>query len=244
MRSVFVTGTDTDAGKTTVSVAILQAAAARGLVAAAMKPVESGCRRVEGALLPADAERLTSSASPTLPRGFELTCPYRFEPPVAPSVAAHDAGLRVELDVIARAHATLAAYGPDLLLVEGAGGLLVPLDDERGTTIADLAVRLGAPVLVVARDRLGVINHTLLTLEVAAARGLTVLGVVLNVVDEREVVPSNLQQLRRHAAVPVLGRMPAHGLGVSRQQLGAVAERELDLSPLLGPVRASRAGRP
>lgn len=232
MRGLFVTGTDTDAGKTTVGAAVLRAAARRGLVAAAMKPVESGCSRHEGALRPADAASLAAAVSPSMPRDLASICPYRFEPPVSPHVAAREAGVRIDLDVIARAHDSLVARDPDLLLVEGAGGLLVPLDDE-GTTIADLAKRLGHPLLVVARDRLGVLSHTLLTLEVAASRGLPVAGVVLNVVDEREVVPSNLDEIRRHAGVEVLGRMPM--LSSIEGDHADTVERSLLLDVLLGP---------
>ncbi|MCB9717439.1 MAG: dethiobiotin synthase [Myxococcales bacterium] len=236
MRGLFVTGTDTDVGKTTVSLALLRAAAQRGLSIAAMKAVETGCRREADQLVPADALHLRAACWPSSPPPIELVCPHRFEPPVAPSVAARAAGERIDLERIDRAHATLAGSDPDLLLVEGAGGLLVPLDDD-GLTIADLAARLGHPLLVVARDRLGMISHTLLTLEVAAARGLPVAGVILNVVDEHELVPSNLDELLRHARVPVLGRMPAlpRPDPTAAPQLGAIAERSLELDRLLGP---------
>ena len=110
--------------------AVLRAAAQRGLSIAAMKAVETGCRREADQLVPADALHLRAACWPSSPPPIELVCPHRFEPPVAPSVAARAAGERIDLERIDRAHATLAGSDPDLLLVEGAGGLLVPLEPQ------------------------------------------------------------------------------------------------------------------
>jgi dethiobiotin synthetase len=222
MRGVFVTGTDTGVGKTTVSRALLGAAVARGLRAVAMKPIETGCCRVHGELIASDADALSKAANQRAP--YEWCCPYRFEPPVAPSVAARQAGVRIEFGVIQRAHDALVTSSPDFLLLEGAGGLLVPVDDE-GRTFADLVQHFGYPVILVARDRIGVINHTLLTLEAARRRGIEVRGVVLNAVDEAECVTGNLQELQR-LGVASLGRFPATAPGTD---LAQVAERELRL---------------
>lgn len=255
MRSLFVTGTDTDVGKTTVSRALLLAAARRGMRVAAMKPIETGCSRPGlakrvwgqgGRLIASDALRLTRGLPNALTgdqAAYDHVCPYRFEPPVSPSVASREAGVDIALKVIDRAHQAIVALAPDFLLVEGAGGLLVPIDD-RSTTIADVALYLGHPLLVVVRDRLGAINHTLLTVEVAQARGLTVSGVVLNRVDLAEVVPSNLDELRRHCPVPVLGALPQLRPAFSpfgrawRRVLGSddgeCIEEALDLDLILG----------
>jgi dethiobiotin synthetase len=170
LRGLFVTGTDTGVGKTTISAALLRHARRRGLTPIPFKPVETGCNGP-----PADATRLWNAARP--PTALSETCLYALRLPAAPSLAARAEGTRVDLDlVVERAHA-LADQG-DFLLVEGAGGLLVPYVD-RLTTV-ELARRLGLPLLVVARTTLGTLNHTALTLREAAHSGLAVAGIVFN----------------------------------------------------------------
>ncbi|MBI4699558.1 MAG: dethiobiotin synthase [Deltaproteobacteria bacterium] len=232
LKQWFVTGTDTGVGKTTLCRALLAAAAARGLRTAAMKPAESGCRRDprEG-LVPADALALRQAASVAIDLG--AICPYRFEAAVAPGVAAEELGETIDFTHIGRCRERICEAGPDLLLIEGAGGLLVPLG--AGRTIADLARFLGAPLLVVARDSLGTINHTLLTVEVARGRGLAVGAVVLSACtpDTPEgLAASNAREIERGCAVPVLGRLP-HVRG--GEDLASVAEHALGVGRLVGP---------
>jgi dethiobiotin synthetase len=170
-RGVFVTGTDTGVGKTLVACALVRGLRSRGLDVGVMKPVETGV----GAAGPLDARALREAAGVQDP--LDLVCPYAFALPAAPTVAAAAEGRGIELEGIRRAFATLASrHG--CMVVEGAGGLLVPLAD--GVSMADLARALGLPLLVVARASLGTINHTLLTLEVARARALRVAGVVIS----------------------------------------------------------------
>ncbi len=166
-RGVFVVGTDTGVGKTTVSLALVHAFTSAGRRLAVMKPCETGNGDDAARLLAATGRRLDA----------QLVNPYRFPLPAAPEIAARRAGLRIELGVIHQAYEALSRDA-DLTLVEGAGGLLVPLAD--GLTIADLILRLDLPVLIVARTQLGTINHTLLTAEVARRRGLRVLGVIFS----------------------------------------------------------------
>ena len=230
MRGLFVTGTDTGVGKTMISTALLQAARARGLRVAAMKPVETGCTRDEGGLLPSDALQLARSSSPALGIRLDDVCPYRFELPAAPSVAAVAARASIVIEVIQRAHARLLRAAPDLLVVEGAGGLLVPTGPDE--TIADLARTFGYPILIVAPNRLGTINHTLLTIEVARHRGLTVAGVVLNASGDDPTTSTNAGEIERLGRTRVLGsfpHFPAHESG----DLATVAEQSLDLTELL-----------
>ena len=226
----FVTGTDTGVGKTTVGVALLAAAAARGHETAAMKPLESGCARgADGALVPEDALRLAAAA--TGRASLDDVCPYRFEAPVAPGVAAEAQGVAIDRSVVAAALARVmerSSWG----LVEGAGGLLVPLGG--GLTIADLVVWTGFPLLIVARPGLGTINHSLLTVEVARARGIEVAGVVLaSAAGETDATAawSNARENQRHGSVPVLG-----WLGWSADQgaraLGAMAVTSLAMDVL------------
>ena len=170
-QGLFVTGTDTSVGKTVVACALAETLRRRHVDVGVMKPIETGV----GPQGPLDAISLRESAGVDDP--LELICPQRFELPAAPSVAAAHEGRRVDRAAIRRAFDSLAARH-DRMLVEGAGGLLVPI--EPGWFMADLARDLGLPLLVVTRASLGTVNHTLLTLEVAAARGLAIAGVVIS----------------------------------------------------------------
>jgi dethiobiotin synthetase len=173
VRGCLVTGTDTGVGKTVLAGAIVAALAARGERVAAYKPVVTGTDEPPDPAWPPDDALLAAAAGGT---DREAVAPERFGPPVSPHLAAELAGH--ELDpaaLVARAHA--AAEGADALVVEGVGGLLVPLTPR--WTIRDLARELALPLIVAARPALGTINHTLLTLEAARAAGLDVRAVVL-----------------------------------------------------------------
>jgi dethiobiotin synthetase len=170
LAGLFVTGTDTAVGKTTVAVALLAAARRRGLRPIPFKPVETGCDPD-----PEDAAALRRAAASSLP--LATICPYALRLPAAPAAAAAAQNLELDLAELA-AQARAAATAGDFLLVEGAGGLLVPY--ARAATAADLAAALGLPLLVVARTALGTVNHTALTLREAARSGLAVAGLVLN----------------------------------------------------------------
>ena len=175
-RGLFVTGTDTGVGKTMVSVALLRLARRRGLTPIPFKPAETGCDPH-----PADARALWLAARPPVAEADVVR--YAFRLPAAPAQAAAAEGAHIELQQITdRAHA-LAEKG-DLLIVEGAGGLLVPY--AAGLTCADIAARLKLPLLVVARTALGTVNHTALTLREAARASLEVAGVILNRTTEAE----------------------------------------------------------
>ena len=162
MSALLVTGTDTGIGKTFVACALAHALRAHGRTVAVMKPVETGVVSA-----PEDALRLREAAADPAP--LEDICPYRLRAPLAPAVAARAEGVTIDLarlETLIRRRQAAA----DVLLVEGAGGLLVPIRD--GITYADLAARLGLPLLVVAANRLGTINHCALTARVAAAAAL------------------------------------------------------------------------
>ncbi len=201
----FVTGTDTGVGKTVVACALLRALRARGIDAGGMKPIETGV----GPDGPRDAMALLAAAGGRDTLGS--VCPQRFALAAAPTVAAAAEGRCVDLDSIRRAFSALAARHSHLV-VEGAGGLLAPAAE--GASMADLAAELGLPLLVVARASLGTINHTRLTLEAAAARGLPLAGVVIS-----------------HGATP----LPAADLAnfaALRSELGALLVGEI---PTLAP---------
>ena len=176
MSVLLVTGTDTGVGKTWVSCGVLRAARAAGLRVAARKPAETGCDAdATGKLVGADAVALHAAAGADEP--LEAVCPIRLPDPLAPSFAARRAGVAIDVREVA-ASCRRRAREVDLLLVEGAGGLLVPLAGRYA--FADLARELDARLLLVVGARLGAINHALLSLELAATRGLPVAGIVVN----------------------------------------------------------------
>lgn len=199
MRGVFVTGTDTGAGKTVVAGAICAALAARGEQVAAFKPVVTGLDEEPGEW-PPDHE-LLAAASGGRPGGVT---PYTFGPPVSPHLAAELEGRPIEPQrLVSEARAAAARAGT--LVCEGVGGLLVPLTS--GYSVRDLAVDLGLPVVVAARTGLGTISHTLLTVEAARAAGLTVAGIVMTPWPERPepIETSNRETVERLAGVTVSG---------------------------------------
>lgn len=201
MRGLFVTATDTGVGKTEVACALVSGARAAGLDVGAMKPAQSGLTAGEAS----DAERLREAAGGSDP--LELICPYQFAPPLAPGVAARLSGVEISLErLVAVARALASRHAA--LVVEGAGGLLVPLTPR--ATYADLAVALGLPVLVVARAGLGTVNHAALTLEALRARRLEVAGVVLNRTgpDDDPSVPYNAAEIERLTGARVLATLP------------------------------------
>jgi dethiobiotin synthetase len=172
---LFITGTDTGVGKTVVATAVAASLMARGVAVCPRKPVESGCARGPMGLFPADAVALREAAGSREP--LTRICSWPLAAPLSPERAATLVRLHLTLEDLTRA--CRAGVGPgDFLLVEGAGGFLSPLAP--GVRNAELAVALGLPVLLVVADRLGCLNHTLLTAEAIANRGLRLAAVVLN----------------------------------------------------------------
>ena len=222
-RGLFVGGTDTGCGKTSVGVALARAARRRGLRVGVLKPVETGCARVNDDLVPADAMALARAAGD--PRGLDAICPYRLPLPAAPAVAAAEQGR--ELDP-ARIHAAYAqaARAFDAVLVEAAGGLRVPLTEK--LDMLDLARELELPLLLVARARLGTINHALLSLEAAARRGVAVVGLIVSHTEPELSAAdrANLEWLLARCPVPFLGE-----LGHTAQPDGK-PDAGLDLEPV------------
>ena len=202
---LFITGTDTGVGKTLVACGIAALFKESGYRVGVMKPAETGCEEKAGALFPADAARLKESSGSDAT--LERICPYRFKEPLAPSVAAERAGAAIDIDRLCALYYEIAATN-DLTLVEGAGGLLVPLLPHY--TYADLAKLLKLPVIVVAANRLGAINHLMLTLEHAQCKGLSVIGYVLNCPTDQISLASdtNREVLANLSGVPCLAELP------------------------------------
>jgi dethiobiotin synthetase len=199
VRGLFVTGTGTGVGKSVVAAAICAAAAARGERVAALKPVITGLEDEQGEW-PPDHELLAAVTSAD--QSAEEVAPYRFGPGVSPHLAAELAGSAIDPTAVVAA-ADRASRRSDALVVEGAGGLLVPVAP--GWLVRDLATSLGLPVVIAARPGLGTINHTLLTVEAARSARLRIAAIVLTPWPERPdpVERSNLETVAELAGVPV-----------------------------------------
>ncbi len=214
---LFVTGTDTGVGKTYVSAIALTQLRSAGIDVGAMKPVETGCAEAEGELIPADALSLVEAAA--VRDDMRLVAPYRYRAPVAPFVAAEMEGRPIDPLRILEAFAGLSV-NHSFILVEGAGGALVPLTGSY--TMLDLAVELELPVLVVAASRLGAINHSLLTLEACGGRGLEVACLVLNRMtpDANGAQRTNAEALGKLVGEPIVEVGPGAGADDARELRG------------------------
>ncbi len=175
MKGIFITGTDTGVGKSLFTAGLTSLLRENGLNCVAIKPVETGCKMKQGELVPEDGIFLRNASGKIL--DLDDTTPFRFSMPAAPYRAAAMQDSRLRLSDIVE-HVRAIQNNHDLVIVEGAGGLLVPIDEKK--TMVDLIIELGFPVFLVARTRLGTINHTLLSLEALEGRNIDVLGVILS----------------------------------------------------------------
>jgi dethiobiotin synthetase len=174
-KGIFVTGTDTGVGKTVVAAGLVRLARNAGICAIAVKPIETGCQVRSGALFPEDGAFLREAAERHL--SLDECVPFRFSMPASPARAAAMEGRNLKVSDVEE-HVRALAEGADLTIVEGAGGLMVPIQDR--LMMIDLAERLGYPTLLVGRTRLGTLNHTLLSVNALKARGMRVVGIVLS----------------------------------------------------------------
>jgi dethiobiotin synthetase len=228
----FVTGTDTGAGKTLVSAALLLAAARRGVRSLGLKPIASGSEPdPHGRLRNEDALALQAAASVKLP--YEEVNPVTLGPAIAPHLAAAEAAIRLRAaDVAARCRAVARANPHELLLIEGAGGWRVPLNADE--SFADIPRALGIPVVLVVGLRLGCVNHALLTAEAIRHDGLRLAAWVATQVEPGMArLEDNLQTLRQRISAPLLGWIPWRP-GISPEEACA----RLDPSPLLADADA------
>ncbi|MGY8848417.1 MAG: dethiobiotin synthase [Burkholderiales bacterium] len=199
-QSYFVTGTDTGIGKTIVSCALLSAYSARDNVVIGMKPVVTG--RVCGEW--ADVKAIVAASSVAAPR--EWVNPYAFIPPISPHLAAKEAGIEIDIEVIRLACRNLQKIS-DVVVVEGVGGIMVPLNDRND--VADMAYALDLPVILVVGMRLGCLNHALITAKIIQASGLKLAGWVANQIDpQMNSFDENLHTLKERLNCPLLGVLP------------------------------------
>lgn len=221
VRGVFVTGTDTGVGKTVVAAALARFLRERDLNVGVMKPVETGVADLAGP--GPDAALLQWAAG--CENDAELIAPYRLREPLAPSVAAEQAHTRIEMDRIVESARRLAETH-DFLIIEGAGGLMVPLSG--GLLMADLAREMGFPLLVVSRPGLGTINHTLLTVFAARAMEIPLAGFVINGMPEHpdaaeQSAPHALASLASADLLGVLGRVEGDDRSKAEALAGEIA---------------------
>ncbi|MBI5892390.1 MAG: dethiobiotin synthase [Deltaproteobacteria bacterium] len=212
-KGLFITGTDTGVGKTFVTSLIVKALKEKGIDVGVMKPVETGCRIKNGILKPSDALFLKKIAD--IDDNLDIINPYRFKEPVTPSAAARKNNRQIKLSKIRDCYKKLASRH-DFIVVEGAGGLLVPLNSKE--TIADLIKLLKLPVIIVAASRLGAINHTLLTVRCAKQLGIKIHGIIFNNITEQKkssprLKPSgtglmNMEEVKRFTDAPIIGEIP------------------------------------
>ena len=199
-QSYFVTGTDTGIGKTIVSCALLSAYSARDNAVIGMKPVVTG--RVGGEL--ADVKAIVAASSVVAPR--EWVNPYGFIPPISPHLAAKQAGIEIDIEIIRQAYCNLLKIS-DVVVVEGVGGIMVPLNDRND--VSDMACALNIPVILVVGMRLGCLNHALITAKIIQASGLKLAGWVANQIDpQMNLFDENLHTLKERLNCPLLGVLP------------------------------------
>ncbi len=222
-KAYFITGTDTDIGKTHIATALIQHFVALNFKTIGMKPISAGCDMHNGQLKNEDALQLLAASNVTAP--YSLVNPYAFAPAIAPHLAANLEGETISIAHIQAAYTQLTALA-EVLIVEGAGGFLVPINDTE--TIADLSVALNIPVILVVGMRLGCINHALLSVLAIEQKGLKLSGWIANEID------TEMPRLHENIA-SLTARINAPYLGFVAWQKGAGVDKlcsQLDLSRL------------
>ncbi|MBU3825386.1 MAG: dethiobiotin synthase [Candidatus Oceanisphaera merdipullorum] len=225
VKCFFVTGTDTEVGKTLVTQALMNATLESGRKVLGYKPVASGCVLLEGELKNSDA--LTLQANSSIPLPYTMHNPYAFAPAIAPHIAAAQANESISLSRLSEGLARLKATAVDCIFVEGAGGWRLPINERQ--YLSDWAKVEHLPVILVVGARLGCINHALLTLEAIRHDGLVVAGWVLNHIDpQMSEFEANVAALKLRINAPLLGEIPWLGAEVSES-----VHNFIDVSPLL-----------
>lgn len=225
VKSFFITGTDTDVGKTVVARTLLLEFAAHGIQCAGYKPVSAGCARTPDGLRNLDAVLLQEAAS--LPLPYDLVNPFAFEPPIAPHIAASEACEAITLKGLSDGLRQIEQAGAELIVVEGAGGWFLPLD--RRYLLSDWVKQENMPVIMVVGAKLGCLNHALLTFAAIRNDHLPVAGWVINRLHgSMSHYQENLDTLRGLLPAPFLGEIP-----FVNNPLDADLRGRLDISPLL-----------
>jgi dethiobiotin synthetase len=212
----FITGTDTECGKTEITLGLMHLFKAKGKSVLGMKPVASGAIQTEDGLRNEDALRIQQYASAPIP--YDLVNPYAFEPPIAPHLASDMAEQEINFELILECYERLATMS-DLVLVEGVGGWRVPLSKDGD--VSDMALALNLPVILVVGMKLGCLNHALLSVESIQQKGLSLAGWVANIMGpEMDELDANLETLKHQIDAPCLGLVP----NMRTVDTGAVAD--------------------
>ncbi len=234
-RGIFVTGTDTGVGKTVIAGAIARILSSEGIDVGVMKPFESGCRQSGESLIPRDAAYLKRAARSDDP--LQLITPYPFKEPLAPYAAAMRTKKKIDFARVLKAFHQLKERH-SFLIVEGVGGLMVPLTAEKD--LLDLILLLKLPVLLVARSGLGTLNHTLLTLGCGRKRGVSFAGVILNRTAPKKGLSekSNFEILEERTDIPIIGPLPYFEKKGSIEKNIEYSRKALGRNPLFGDMLA------
>ncbi|MCF6228306.1 MAG: dethiobiotin synthase [Planctomycetes bacterium] len=232
---IFITGTDTGVGKTVVAAGLVMALKARGINAGYMKPIESGCPVLDGEVVPQDLRFVREVTG--VRDDIDLSCPYRLKAAAAPSIASRLEDVHVSIGYIVDQYFQLSLMH-EFIVVEGAGGLMVPLNNN--DLMTDLILQLGLETLVVSAPGLGAINHTLLTTNMAKMLGIPLAGVVINGFGREAIgLPerTNPDEIEHFGNVPVLGILPwLKDLDVPNLDSGSLLQEfteRINIDPLL-----------
>ncbi len=228
-KGVFVTGSDTEVGKTVIAGAIAAAMKAHGLDVGVMKPVASGAKEINGKLVSEDAVYLKKIIDSS--DDDDLVNPVRLKLPIAPTIAASIVGVPIDVDKIWKAYEELTNRH-DFVVVEGVGGLMVPINDT--LFVADLVCKMDLPLVIVCKDYLGTINHTLLTLEYAKSRNIRIKGIVINMLKNGD---DFVREIEKYSSAPILGTIPfKENVSVENCAYGDIVEhfrREINISKIM-----------
>ena len=228
-KGVFVTGIDTGVGKTVIAGALAATVKAHGLDVGVMKPVATGAREIGGKLVSEDVVYLKRIIDST--DDDNLVNPIRLKPALAPNMAASRAGITIDIEKVWKAYKELTDKH-DFVVVEGIGGLMVPIDDN--ILVADMALKMDLALVIVGKHYLGAINHTLLTLEYARSRNLRIKGIIFNMLRNGE---DFIGEIGKFSSVPVLGSIPfKENVCVEKCLYGDIVEyfsREINISNIM-----------
>ncbi len=228
-KGVFVTGSDTGVGKTVIAGAIAAVAKAYGLDTGVMKPLATGAKEVDGKLVSEDVtflKKIINTADDD-----DIVNPVRFKPALAPTIAASKSGISIDLDKIWNAYGVLKDKH-DFVVVEGIGGLMVPINDM--LFVADMVCKMDLALVIVSKHCLGTINHTLLTLEYAKSKNIRVKGIIINMLKNDD---DFVRKIGKYLSVPILGAIPFNeNVSVEDCVFGDIVEcfrKEVNISKLM-----------
>ncbi len=228
-KGVFVTGSDTGVGKTVIAGAIAAVIKTQGLDTGVMKPIATGAKEIDGKLVSEDAEflkKIIDSADED-----DIVNPIRLKPALAPTIAASESGVSIDLGKIWDAYEVLKVKH-DFVVVEGIGGLMVPISDT--LFVADMVRKIDLALVIVSKHCLGSINHTLLTLEYAKSKNIRIKGIVINMLKDDD---DFVREIRKYSSAPILGTIPFNeNVSVEDCVYGDIVEcfrKEVNISKLM-----------